>query len=145
VRVDRGFYFGAATTLVGIGAEDTEFSIVVDDFRADATPKELFESGFVNPIGIAPGVSRYDTDNDIYTAVHNPQRPIGFNDTVEFSQRVSDSASQVIPDTTIFSIGILKPRKFTREYLELVNPDIIEEVEGEIENKRIDRFLERFD
>lgn len=145
VGVDRGFYFGAATTLIGEGAEDTEMSIVVDDFRADATPKELFESGFVNPIGVAPGVSRYDTDNNIFTAIHNPQRPIGYNDTVKFVQRAPDDAERVLPDTTIFSIGILQPKKFVRQYLQLVNPAIIGGPELGVTDSELENFIERFD
>jgi len=145
VGADRGFYFGAATTLIGKGAEDTELSIVVDDFRADATPKELYESGYVNPIGIAPGVSRYDTDNNIFTAIHNPQRPIGFNDTVRFTQRVADDAEQVIPDTTIFSVGILQPKKFIRQYLKLVNPAIIGGPELGVTDSELEAFINRFE
>lgn len=122
IGAGRGFYFGTVTTIIGKGGEKTELSITVDDFRADTTPQELYESGFVNPQGIAPGVSRYDTTNDIYTAIHNPQRIIGYNDTVKFAQRASNESEGVVVDATIFSIGITRPREFTKQYLKLVNP-----------------------
>jgi hypothetical protein len=144
VGVDRGFYFGAVTTLIGKGAENTELSIQVDNFRADVTPKQLFETGFVNPIGITPGVSRYDTDNNIFTAIHNPQMPIGFNDTVRFGQRVPNDAESVIPDTTIFSVGITKPKKFVRQYLKLVNPGIIGGPELGVSDDELENFIGKF-
>jgi len=138
--VDRGYYFGIVTTIVGEGGQDTELEITVDDFVADTTPREMFESGFVNPQGIAPGVSEYDTTNNIFTAIHNPQRIIGFNDEVRFRQRAPNEASNLAVDSQIFSIGITKPREFARQYLQLVNPGAFDETEI---NTLIDRFEDR--
>jgi len=143
-ETQRGFYFGTVSTIIGQGGEDMELSITVDDFRADATPKELYESGFVNPQGIAPGVSRYDTDNNIFTAIHNPQRTIGFNDTVNFAQRVPNNADQLAVDASIFSIGITQPREFVRQYLELVNPAILVRDDIDFREEDLERILGRF-
>lgn len=143
-EVERGFYFGTVTTIVGQGGQDMELSITVDDFRADTTPQEMYESGFVNPLGIAPGVSRYDTDNDVYTAIHNPQRPIGFNDVVNFTQRAPNDGDNLAVDASIFSIGITEPRQFVRQYLELVNPSILIRDDLELREDDLDKILERF-
>lgn len=138
VNTNRGFYFGITSTVSGNGAEDTEMSITVDNFKADTTPRELFESGFMNELGIAPGVVRYDTDNNIFTVVHDPQRVIGYNDTVKFAHRASDDSDGISVDSTIFSIDIIQPRRFVEQYLELTNPAF-----GQSISK--DRILSRFE
>jgi len=125
VGVGRGFYFGSVVVINGEGGEDTELKISVDDFLADTSPKEIFNSGFVETSGITPGLSRYDTDANVFTAIHNPQRPLGYNDEVRFSQRAPETGETLRVNTTIFTIGITKPRKFVKQYLELTSPQVL--------------------
>lgn len=123
--VDRGYYFGTVTVIQGEGGERVELSIKVDGFTADTTPRQLYNSGFVSPQGITPGLSKYDTDNNIFTAIHNPQRTIPFNDIVKFTQRAPADSDGVFADTSVFSIGITNEEKFVRQYLQITNPELL--------------------
>lgn len=134
--VDRGYYFGSTTVIQGEGGEKTEITIKVDDFVADTSIKQLFDSGFVSPQGITPGISRYDTDNNIFTAIHNPQRTIPFNDKVIFSQKATNTSDRLRAETSIFSIGIINEERFVRQYLEFTSPQLAV-------TDRIDEMVER--
>ena len=122
-----GFIYFGTISVSGEGGEQAAIELKFDNAETKRTLGRLFSSGVQGSAGIAPGVTRYDTDNDIYVAELSPTPPISYLDNAEISVRAPDQ-HEVTVDAFGIKLDILDADLFARSYERVISGELIEKM-----------------
>lgn len=147
--VHPGFLYYGLVTVRGEGAERTEVEIDIDTFNLKTTIEESYNLGSVQPGSAAPGITRYDTDIDLYTIVYQPNPPLAYLDNLSIDIS-APSNNPVRVDSNALKLDIIDEVEFANSYQRFTGgrlAEAIEDFNNEIAktNSNLEEIVDRLD
>jgi hypothetical protein len=131
-----GFLFGTLVFIRGRGGQDVEVIAQTDDFTFTTTPRRLLQSGINDETGLIPAITRFDEDSGIFVLRQSFQRPVPFNDLIKISTRAPANQGPFSVTIRLFLASITDRRGFFKDYLTIINPQLVEQFD-------IDNLIDR--
>ena len=110
-----GFLYYGLVSVRGEDGEKAEVEIDIDTYNQKTTIEEGYLLGSTRPGGAAPGITRYDTENNIYAIVYQPSPPLAYLDNIEISIS-APSRSGVVVNSSALKLDILDLDRIKSSY-----------------------------
>jgi len=110
-----GWFYWGAFSVQGENAQATNLKVVTDNYENDFSLKQLFINGAYDRSSDFPSITRYDTDENLFSLLWEPQPPLPFSDRIKIRLSAPNNEDITI-NTSITYITITDPQQFVRSY-----------------------------
>lgn len=121
-----GFLYYGLVVVQGPQGEKTEVEIDLDTFQLKSTIEEAYTIGSTDAGSISPGIARYDTENNVYAVVFEPNPPLAYASNARINI-VAPSQSDIRVDSDALRLNITDRQRFRRSYQEATLSGLIDE------------------
>lgn len=128
-----GFVYFGVISVLGQSGPKAEVEVEFDNANTQRSLGRLYNSGLTNTQGISPGISRFDTENDVYVTKLTPTPPIGYLDNAKIAIH-SPQDDQIQVRAFGIKIDILDVDLFRESYQRITSGKLVEKMSN-IENK----------
>lgn len=122
-----GFIYFGVITVVGQKGPDSQVEVEFDNANTKRSLGRLYNAGLSGTEGISPGISRYDTENDIYVTRLSPTPPISYLDNAKISLHAPQDESVRVNAFGI-KVDILDVDLFMESYENVVSGQAIQKI-----------------
>jgi len=147
--INPGFLYYGIVTIRGEGGEKSEVEIDIDTYNLKTTIEESYNLGSVTPGSAAPGITRYDTDVNLFTIVYQPSPPLAYLDNLSIDISAPSNRS-IRVDSNALKLDILDETEFANSYQRFTGgrlADAIEDFNKEIArtNDNLESIVDRLE
>ena len=144
-----GFLYYGLVVVTGEDGYLTEVEIDLDSFDLKTTIREAYNIGSTRPGVISPGITRYDTENDVYAVTFQPNTPLAYISNARIKV-TAPSQTGVIVNSDALRLNILDERRFMESYQEATISTLLDSfgaVGEELNrtNRNLEELIDRLD
>lgn len=110
-----GWFYWGAFGVEGEAAQNTTLKVVTDTYENGFSLKQLFINGAYDRSSDFPSITRYDTEDNLFSLLWEPQPPLPFSDRIKIRLSAPNNEDITI-NTSITYITITDPQQFVRSY-----------------------------
>jgi hypothetical protein len=110
-----GWFYWGAFSVQGENAQATNLKVVTDNYENGFSLKQLFINGAYDRSSDFPSITRYDTDENLFSLLWEPQPPLPFSDRIKI-RLSSPPDNDVVINTSVTYITITDPQRFVRSF-----------------------------
>lgn len=123
-----GFVYFGSISVSGESGPSASIEVGFDKANVERSIGRLYQSGISGGSGIAPGISRFDTENDVYVAELSPNIPISYLDNANISIHAPQDDS-VLVDAFGIKLDILDLELFSQSFQRVTSGEIIDRMQ----------------
>lgn len=112
-----GYLYYGLVVVQGTNGERTEVEIDIDQFQLKSTIEEAYNVGSTQPGPVSPGIGRYDTDNDLYSVIYQPNIPLAYVSNARI-KITAPSQNDIVVNSDALRLDITDLRRFRESYQE---------------------------
>lgn len=138
-----GYLFSGLVVMSGSGAEETVIKLAVDDYEFESSVKRAYEIGATVVGPKAPAVIRYNTTDDLYVILYEPNPPLAYIENIDISV-TAPQGKDIVLEASGLKLDILDIDRFSRSYQDVVSGEVINRLQAVGEQmKQLNNNLEQ--
>jgi hypothetical protein len=110
-----GWFYWGAFSVQGENAQRTNLETITDNYENGFTLEQLFINGAYDRSSDFPSITRYDTDENLFSLLWEPQPPLPFSDRIKIRLDAPGN-EDILINTSVTYITITDPQSFVRSF-----------------------------
>lgn len=124
-----GYLFSGLVVVSGSGAEETVVKLSIDNYEFESSIKRAYEIGATIVGPKAPAVVRYNTTDDLYALLYEPNPPLAYIENIDISITAPEN-EDIVLESSGLKLDILDLDRFSRSYQDAVSGEVINRLQA---------------